>query len=62
MAKKEKLIKVTLTRSPIGYNHNQAKVLDALGLHKIGNSNMLPDNASVRGSLFVVRHLVTVEE
>ena len=58
----QKQLKVTLVKSPIGYNKKQAKVTEALGLRKLNHSVVLPDNESVRGSLFHVRHLVKVEE
>ena len=62
MANKEKMLKVTLTKSAIGYNKNQAKILEALGLRKLNQIKLLPDKDSIRGSLFHVRHLVKVEE
>ena len=58
----DKKIKVTYTKSSIGFNKNQAKVLEALGLTKLNDTNILPDNASVRGAIFKVKHLVSVEE
>ena len=57
-----KKLKVTLVKSPIGYNKNQAKITEALGLRKLNHSVVLPDNESVRGSIFHVKHLVKVEE
>jgi large subunit ribosomal protein L30 len=62
MAEKEKMLKVTYIRSVIGYNEKQAKIIRALGFTKLNHTKMLPDNASIRGSLFHVRHLVKVEE
>ncbi len=63
MAKKEqKMLKVTYVRSVIGYNKKQAKILEALGLTKLNQTKLLPDNDSVRGSIFHVKHLVNVEE
>jgi large subunit ribosomal protein L30 len=62
MAEKEKMLKVTYIRSVIGYNERQAKVIRALGFTKLNHTKILPDNASIRGSLFHVRHLVKVEE
>ena len=63
MAKQsENMIKVTYVKSCIGYNKNQAKILEALGLKKLGDCNVLPDNASVNGSIFKVKHLVKVEK
>lgn len=59
---KAKQIKVTLVKSPIGFNKNQSKIVEALGLRKLNHSVVLPDNASVRGSVAHVAHLVKVEE
>ncbi len=63
MAEKEtnKLL-VTLINSPIGYNETQRKTVKALGLNKLGSSNVLVDNPSVRGMIFKIKHLVKVEE
>ena len=60
--KAEKQIKVTLVKSPIGYNKKQARVVKALGLRKMNSSHVLPDNACVRGMVKSVNHLVKVEE
>ncbi len=60
--KKQKMLKVTYVRSAIGYNKKQSKIIEALGLTKLNDSNVLPDNASVRGSIHHVAHLVKVEE
>lgn len=57
-----KKLKVTYIRSAIGFNKNQRVVLEGLGLKKLNSSNVLPDNASVRGAITKVRHLVRVEE
>jgi len=62
MAKKEKMLKVTWVKSCIGYNGRQAKMIEALGFKKLGQTRMLPDNDSIRGSLHHVAHLVKVEE
>ena len=58
----EKQIKVTLVKSPIGYNKKQARVVKALGLRKMNSSHVLPDNACVRGMVKTVNHLVKLEE
>ncbi len=60
--KKQKMLKVTWVKSAIGYNKKQAKIIEALGLTKLNQTKLLPDNDSIRGSLFHVRHLVSVEE
>lgn len=58
----QKSLKVTQTRSSIGFKSDQAATLRALGLGKIGRSVEQVDNAAVRGMLFKVKHLVEVEE
>ena len=55
-------LKVTYVRSVIGYDKKQAKILEALGLRKLNTTKIFPDNESIRGSLFLVKHLVKVEE
>ncbi len=60
--KKQKMLKVTWVKSTIGYNKKQSLIIEALGLKKLGQSKLLPDNESIRGSLFHVKHLVVVEE
>lgn len=60
MAKEAKL-KVTYVNSVIGFNKKQALVLESLGLKKLNSSNILPDNEAVRGMIFKVKHLVSVE-
>ncbi len=63
MAKKqEKTLKVTLIKSPIGFNKAQSKIVEALGFKKLNETRILPDNASVRGSIFKIKHLLKVEE
>lgn len=54
-------LKVTLTRSPIGYEKSQRATAEALGLRKLQHSNVLPDSNAVRGALRKIRHLVQVE-
>lgn len=53
-------IKVTQIRSGIGHSDTMRKTLVALGLKKHQSSSVLPNNASVRGMVFKVRHLVEV--
>lgn len=63
MAKKQiKTIKVTLVKSPIGFDKSQGKVVEALGFKKVGQTRVLPDNNCIRGSIFKVKHLFKVEE
>ena len=63
MAKKQvKTIKVTLVKSPTGYDKRQAKIVEALGFKKLGQTRVLLDNDCIRGSIFKVNHLLKVEE
>ncbi len=55
-------LKVTLVKSTIGAIPKHKKTVEALGLHKTGSSNILPDNAATRGQIKQVQHLVKVEE
>ena len=53
-------VKVTLRRSLIGEKPGTVKTVKGLGLGKLNSSNELPDNASTRGMIHKVRHLVEV--
>jgi large subunit ribosomal protein L30 len=55
-------LKVTYVKSVIGREKRQVKVLEGLGLRKLNTTKVFPDNESIRGSLFLVKHLVKVEE
>ncbi len=54
-------IKVTQIRSSIGTKPKQRGSLRALGLRKLGQSNVLPDRPEIRGMIARVPHLVSVE-
>ena len=54
-------VKVTLVKSTIGFNKEQAKVVQGMGLRRIGHTVELPDSDATRGMILKVRHLVTVE-
>jgi large subunit ribosomal protein L30 len=53
-------VKVTLVKSTIGFNKAQAKVVQGMGLRRIGHSVELPDTDATRGMILKVRHLVTL--
>ncbi|MBS1264326.1 MAG: 50S ribosomal protein L30 [Acidimicrobiaceae bacterium] len=55
-------LKVTQIRSTIGSKPKQRGTLRALGLGRIGRSNVLPDRGEIRGMIARVPHLVKVEE
>ena len=54
-------IKVTLVRSPIGYDRRQRKTLAGLGLRRIRQTVELQDQPAIRGMIDKVRHLVVVD-
>lgn len=58
----DKLIKVTLVKSVLGSKKDQIATVHALGLKKIRQSNIIKDNASSRGMIHKVSHLVSVSE
>ena len=55
-------LKVTQVRSGIGTKPKHRGTLRALGLGRIGKSNVLPDRPEIRGMIAKVPHLVDVEE
>jgi large subunit ribosomal protein L30 len=57
-----KTLKVTLVKSPIGFNRKQSLVVQSMGLRKINHVVELPDTPESRGMIHKVRHLVTVAE
>jgi large subunit ribosomal protein L30 len=58
--KAQKSLKITLVRSPIGFNRTQALTVQSLGLRKIRHTVELADTPETRGMIHKVRHLVTV--
>ncbi|MBR2836299.1 MAG: 50S ribosomal protein L30 [Coriobacteriales bacterium] len=62
MAKSTKTLRITQTKSEIGYARDQHDTLRSLGLRHMGSVTEKPDTPSVQGMLQKVRHLVTVEE
>ena len=57
-----KKVKVTLLRSPIGFNKTQGATITGMGLRRIRHMVELPDTPETRGMIHKVRHLVTVTE
>jgi large subunit ribosomal protein L30 len=55
-------LKITLHKSPISQKQNQQLTVKSMGLRKVRQTVVLPDNQSNRGMVHTVRHLVTVEE
>ena len=57
-----KKLKVTLLRSPIGFNKTQGETVTGMGLRRIRHTVELADTPETRGMIFKVRHLVEVTE
>jgi large subunit ribosomal protein L30 len=55
-------LKVTQVRSKIGAKPKTVGTLRALGLGRIGDTNILPDRPEIRGMIARVPHLIEVEE
>ncbi len=56
------MLKITLTKSTIACQKDQIATVQALGLKKMHSTVVKEDNAAIRGMIFKVKHLVTVEE
>ncbi len=59
MAKK---LKITQTRSLIGNKVKAKRTCEALGLKRMHHTVIHDDNPNIRGMVFVVKHMVQVEE
>ena len=57
-----KKLKITLVKSTIGRLEKPKRTVQALGLKKIGSVVVKEDTPAMRGMVFVVKHLVEVEE
>ena len=55
-------IKVTLVKSLIGRKDDQIATAYSLGLRKINDVTVQPDNAATKGKITKITHLVKVEE
>ncbi|MCK4739850.1 MAG: 50S ribosomal protein L30 [Deltaproteobacteria bacterium] len=62
MTTKTNMLRVTLKKSPIGYNARQRKTVVGLGLKKVNSSKVLKDTPPIRGMISKVSHLVNVED
>ena len=58
----EKSLEITQIKSTIGGKQNQRDTLRSLGLKRIGDTTVRPDDAQTRGYVKTVAHLVKVEE
>ena len=58
----DKKIKITQTKSTIGYRQRTKDTLQALGIRKMNGSVIKTNNSAIKGMIRAVNHLVKVEE
>ena len=58
----EKKLTIKLARRLFGRSANQIATANSLGLKKIGDNTIQPDNAATRGKIAKISHLVAVTE
>jgi ribosomal protein L30 len=56
------MLHIKLVKSPIGNNVRNRATVTALGLRKMHQTVILPDNPSVRGMIHHVKHMLEVKE
>lgn len=55
-------LRITWRKSAIGYQEDQKRTIEALGLRRLGHTVEHGDNRAIRGMITKVRHLVEVTE
>ncbi len=58
----EKKLKITLVKSTIGAVPKNRAIVESMGLRKIGQFKILPDNDATRGQIRQAGYLFKVEE
>ncbi len=61
-AKKAAGLKIKLVKSVIGSKKDQIATAESLGLKKIGDVTVQPDNAQTKGKVKKIIHLIEVTE
>jgi large subunit ribosomal protein L30 len=61
-SKGAKQLRITLVKSPIGYNHKQRLTARSLGLRKLNASVVHYETPQLRGMIDKISHLLQVEE
>ncbi len=59
---KEKIVRITLVKSPIGYDKRHKATVRALGLHRMHQTVEHVDSPTLRGMIYKVNNLVVVVE
>ena len=60
--KKKKQIKVTLVRSPIGFQPRHRECVRGLGLKRMHHTVLLEDTPSIRAMVNKINYMLRVEE
>ncbi len=55
-------LKITQVKSAIGYKEKAKRTLVALGLRRMHQTVVLPDNPAIRGMINAIPYLLKVEE
>ena len=55
-------LKIKLVKSLVGRTDDQIATAESLGLRKIGNETVQPDNAATKGKIAKISHLIEVTE
>lgn len=55
------MLRIKMVRSLIGQKRRNRLIIASLGLHKLGQTVIQPDNASIRGMIHHVKHMLQVE-
>jgi len=55
-------LRITLVKSPIGYNKKQRAMAKSLGLGRLGSQVVRSNSSTIRGMVNKIIHLVEVEE
>ncbi|MBQ9989899.1 MAG: 50S ribosomal protein L30 [Lachnospiraceae bacterium] len=58
----DKMLKITLVKSPIGAAPKNRAVVEAMGLRKLNKTVLMPDNDATRGMIKKVGFMLKVEE
>ena len=59
---KQKILRITLVKSPIGYSKRQKGTVRALGLRRMNQTVEQADTPVIRGMINHIPHLLRVEE
>lgn len=57
-----KRLKITQIRSAINRHRSQKRTIEALGIRRLHDAVVQPDNPQIRGMVYKVQHLIEVEE